>query len=348
MRGAFLVCAAALTGAAPLTAQTLSMRLGGVHARYAGDASGTAFSIAPRAEWGEGRQRAALEGNWARFGGGGWVVQGGGDAAASLALGRLMAIAAVAGANGSRLDNGTWSANAQGALLLGRAAGPFLFHAGGTAGWVRRVGGSDDPSWGAIAAVATRPGAVTGAARVQRTVAGPDRFTDVTALAGFGRGRVRLDVSGGARLFDARVGDAVWQLQATTELVPAMVLETAVGRWPRSPDGFTEGFFVSAGIRLVRPARRAAALVERVAAGRVRVTVPVRGAARVAIAGEWNAWDPAPMQAAGTDRWSVELQLAPGAHKFAIVVDGERWIVPAGVPKLPDGFGGEVGLLVVG
>jgi hypothetical protein len=131
-------------------------------------------------------------------------------------------------------------------------------------------------------------------------------------------------------------------------LAPFLSLESVAGRYPRSPDGFTDGFFVSAGVRLARPARGAGARIERLGAGRVRLTVPVRGAARVAIAGEWNAWEPAPMHEAGSGRWSIELSLPRGAHKFSLVVDGDRWVVPDGVPRLPDGFGGEVGVLVVG
>lgn len=49
----------------------------------------------------------------------------------------------------------------------------------------------------------------------------------------------------------------------------------------------------------------------------------------------------------GTGLWSADLPLRGGAWRFAILVDGNRWTVPAGVPRLPDDFGGEVGVLVV-
>jgi hypothetical protein len=73
----------------------------------------------------------------------------------------------------------------------------------------------------------------------------------------------------------------------------------------------------------------------------------VPGATSVDIAGDWNSWTPAPMAKDVDGRWSVELPLQGGAHKFIIVVDGQRQMVPRGVPTLPDGFGGTVGLLVV-
>jgi hypothetical protein len=42
------------------------------------------------------------------------------------------------------------------------------------------------------------------------------------------------------------------------------------------------------------------------------------------------------------------LPLGPGAYRFSLILDGEHWVVPEGVPMLPDDFGGEVGLLLVG
>ena len=45
--------------------------------------------------------------------------------------------------------------------------------------------------------------------------------------------------------------------------------------------------------------------------------------------------------------WTVELSLPPGLYKFSLVVDREEWTIPAGVPSVPDEFGGTVGLLAV-
>jgi hypothetical protein len=45
--------------------------------------------------------------------------------------------------------------------------------------------------------------------------------------------------------------------------------------------------------------------------------------------------------------WSASLRLAPGIYKYAIVADGE-WTLPDGVAAMDDGFGGRVGILVVG
>jgi hypothetical protein len=43
----------------------------------------------------------------------------------------------------------------------------------------------------------------------------------------------------------------------------------------------------------------------------------------------------------------VVLVLNPGVHRLAVRFDGGAWQAPAGLPTAPDGFGGEVGLLIV-
>jgi hypothetical protein len=43
----------------------------------------------------------------------------------------------------------------------------------------------------------------------------------------------------------------------------------------------------------------------------------------------------------------VRLVLAPGTYRFTLVVDGTRWMVPAGIATVPDDMGGEQGLLIV-
>jgi hypothetical protein len=55
-----------------------------------------------------------------------------------------------------------------------------------------------------------------------------------------------------------------------------------------------------------------------------------------------------PLTRVASRRWEAVLRLGPGAYRFSLIVDGERWVVPADVPELPDDFGGSVGLLVVG
>jgi hypothetical protein len=73
----------------------------------------------------------------------------------------------------------------------------------------------------------------------------------------------------------------------------------------------------------------------------------VPGARLVAVAGEWTDWQPIPLSPAGGDTWQARLALAPGTYRFSLLVDGTRWLVPADIVTVPDGMGGEQGLLVV-
>ena len=67
----------------------------------------------------------------------------------------------------------------------------------------------------------------------------------------------------------------------------------------------------------------------------------------LAIAGNWNAWTPAPLQAVGDDIWEAALLLGPGTYYFNLVVDGVEWVVPAGVATISDGMGGLIAVLNV-
>lgn len=351
MRGAFaaLIAGAALCIAVPGHSQTLSLRVGGMHARYADSISGSAFALAPRAAWAApgGRSSGSAELSVARFNGGTLALQGAVDAATSRLVGRNTALAFLLSSSASRLDGGTWSATGQGTALLGQSSGPVMLHAGVIGGAVRRVSGSSDPLLGALAAAGTRMGPVVVTARGQRVSAGPDRYTDLAVLASAARGSISLSAMGGARLLDGAGSDPVWQAQLVAGLVRGVEFEASAGAWPRSPDGFTRGLHVAAGLRLTSARRVPGARIERAGDGVVRLTVPVRGARDVAVAGEWNEWTPVPMRRSGTGLWSADLPLTSGAWRFAILVDGDRWTVPAGVPRLPDDFGGEVGVLVV-
>ena len=92
---------------------------------------------------------------------------------------------------------------------------------------------------------------------------------------------------------------------------------------------------------------RSAVRVERLNGGRVRVTVALDDAKSAAIAGDWNDWSPAPMSRTKAGRWTTVIQVVPGVHRFSILVDGTRWIVPSGAPQASDGFGGQAALLVI-
>jgi len=67
----------------------------------------------------------------------------------------------------------------------------------------------------------------------------------------------------------------------------------------------------------------------------------------VAIAGDWNAWQPVRLRLSGDDVWEGTLRLRRGLYHFNLQVDGSDWVVPNGVATVPDGLGGMVAVLVV-
>jgi hypothetical protein len=61
----------------------------------------------------------------------------------------------------------------------------------------------------------------------------------------------------------------------------------------------------------------------------VRLMFDDPGARRVAVVGDFNGWrvEETPLhQDATTRRWSTTLALRDGAHRYAFVVDGTRWV----------------------
>jgi len=65
----------------------------------------------------------------------------------------------------------------------------------------------------------------------------------------------------------------------------------------------------------------------------------------VAVAGDFNSWQPArqPMRdESGGGVWTTTLKLAPGRYEYMFVVNGEKWVAdPLARVRRPDGFGRE-------
>lgn len=361
MRRPLIAGAAALLllRAPPLPAQDLTVRVGGLHARYADSLSGTAGSLAGRLVLDARRFRLATTASVAQFTSGDWATQFGGSALTlSRVAGPLSAGLLVQG-NGSWLQRGTLSGVATGGAVLALSPGPWLAWLSAEGGGLRRID-------------ATRTGLLVGTFHLRRDL-GADWGVDASASAS-GAGAVRwqdytLAVDGrvgplsGAVTYGARtggLGGGPWaQARASWRVAPPIAIEVEGGKYPADITGFNHGLFLTAGVRVgltrgaLEPRRNRVRPVgdmvrmERLRGGRVRLIFRVADARQVALAGEWNEWTPEGLRSRADGRWETVVSLAPGAHRFSLVVDGERWVVPAGVPTLPDDFGGQVGLLVV-
>ena len=97
------------------------------------------------------------------------------------------------------------------------------------------------------------------------------------------------------------------------------------------------------------PGRRAVVIGDSVAsmASAIRDTLRIvqfmltaPAASRVALAGDFNGWDPrgiAMTRDSRDGRWAVTLALAPGRHNYAYVVDDTQWVRdPIGAPAEPN------------
>ncbi len=74
----------------------------------------------------------------------------------------------------------------------------------------------------------------------------------------------------------------------------------------------------------------------------VRFVLAARGAKRVAIAGDFNAWNPADtilVDSDGQGMFVATIRLPRGAHEYMFVVDGEWVTDPAAAERRPDGYG---------
>jgi hypothetical protein len=87
-----------------------------------------------------------------------------------------------------------------------------------------------------------------------------------------------------------------------------------------------------------------------VTATAVQFVLPAGAAHDVAVVGDFNDWDvrATPLRRAGNE-WRTTVHLAPGAHVYAFVVDGSRWVPDPAAPRAPaSDFGAPNSLVTVG
>jgi hypothetical protein len=180
-------------------------------------------------------------------------------------------------------------------------------------------------------------------------------FTDVSPAVTLERGPAIVSLSPEVRISPVYGSTAAGSAFLQLALAPSVSLEAGGGSYLRDPyQGFPRGGFFTLGVRFgsTRAARAATArklppLVPLRHGDTVVVQFRFRDVSTVAIAGDWNAWEPTLLRAAGNDVWEGTLALSPGLYHFNLLVDGRDWVVPNGVATLPDGLGGMVAVLMV-
>ena len=70
----------------------------------------------------------------------------------------------------------------------------------------------------------------------------------------------------------------------------------------------------------------------------------------VALAGDFDGWDPArlPLRREGAGLWTVDVPLQPGRYQYAFVVDGQRFVADPAAPRAGgDDFGQPTSVVTV-
>ncbi|MEP6492558.1 MAG: glycogen-binding domain-containing protein [bacterium] len=83
------------------------------------------------------------------------------------------------------------------------------------------------------------------------------------------------------------------------------------------------------------------------AGGMQKLIIHVGGVETVEVMGDFSDWSPLTLSRRGRDLWELSVPLSPGTHSVNVRVDGGSWMAPPGMPTTHDGFGGDVGLIVV-
>lgn len=375
--GAWAAVVACAVVAAPvrlLPAQVaLTMDVGVTDVRYDGFLPSAAASVSPMFQLQQPRLLLTARGTALRFESGRHSLQ------ASVAgsffpapIGRVRPELTVNGGASRYADFASFS------HLL---AGPRLHLAGSRQGlWVGGTLGTT--SFGnarrAVTAVATgawaqRLGA-TWLVNATTTHVGDTSYVDLEGASHYERGRVTLDGSLGWRSRSQGGGHGVYgEASGALALGSWVSIVLSGGRYPTDPTrGSVSGRYVGVGLRIIPVPRRTAVTMPA-----RQVTFPLHGSAdpddppaasvelgrcectgrvlvihagnatRVEVSGDFTDWDPVSLTPGESGTWRVTSPLAPGTYRFNVRLDGGEWMVPAGVTRLKDEFGGDVGLLVV-
>jgi hypothetical protein len=196
------------------------------------------------------------------------------------------------------------------------------------------------------------------------------RYTDIGLDARWTQSRLEVGVSSGLRsgahLPTFGTSPSQWgSVSATVWMMAHMAVVGSAGTYPVDyTQGFPGGRFVSLAFRFsVQPhtiGRNDRSInVPRADTTIVRFLVTtVQGHQRlirvfsptahsVELNGDFSAWQSVSLVRNTDGWWSVVLSIPPGSYQVNLRVDHERWVVPPGLPRVTDEFGGVTGILVV-
>jgi hypothetical protein len=186
------------------------------------------------------------------------------------------------------------------------------------------------------------------------------QYADLESTVYWSHGPLALDGLLGTRVTTTYGQRSTWgRAQASWALGEQFALVAAGGtRAPEPSIGRMGGNFFSFGARVasapwighaLHPGARATASSFGVRAdGATRIIYVHAPAARtIELMADFTDWQPVVMRHSATDEWELAMQIAPGAHRVNIRIDGGEWNAPPGAGTVQDEFNGVVGLVVV-
>lgn len=191
------------------------------------------------------------------------------------------------------------------------------------------------------------------------------RVTDLTLSGRWNLDRFELAGEAGHRvgqLADVASDSRYWSSGTLTMWVaPRAAFVMGGGRQPSNPArGIPARTFGTFGLMLayaptkysvpvteMNVARIALFETKPAAEGMQKIVVRVARVESVDVMGDFSDWSPLTMVRRGRDLWELTVPLSPGRHQINIRTDGGKWVAPPGLPKVDDGFAGEVGVLIV-
>ncbi|HEU4628845.1 MAG TPA: glycogen-binding domain-containing protein [Gemmatimonadaceae bacterium] len=183
------------------------------------------------------------------------------------------------------------------------------------------AGTSDARVWGTVDAIVPVRDRLSVVASVGRTLADPITHAVGGSYATLG---LRIETRG-------------------TRAEPPRVLLPRVTRPPRAPLGTD----TPPGRDSAAASRAEVLTVEELDDGRVRLRLDLPGARSAELMGDFTDWQPVRLQRGSEGWWVLEVKLSAGVHRVNLRTNGGAWRAPPMLTAVPDGFGGEVGLLVV-
>lgn len=361
-----------LLGLALLLAGSVPVAVHGQQPRWQVDLNGSriqydtlaalnAPSLAASLEWQRSTLLARLGGSFTGFEDNGQSVQGRGDLVgwfSPAGAASPLRLEVSGGVGGSRHSSGFQSHIAQADLRLhlqGRRGGGWIGSGAATArnSFDEAAVTSFTPNLGGW--VQLGPTRLIG--RYVDTRVEGERFPEVSASAVYSRGPVDLTAFAGYRdsPFEEVDSDGWAGASAAFWLQSNIAVLVSGGRYaPDVIQGLPGGEFISLGVRFsprrqrpVAPTEPLPLLFTRESARSGGLVFRVPDAGTVEVAGDWNGWQPQPLSRAADGGWRLPAELEPGVYRFNLRVDGAEWVVPEGFPTVDDGFGGQVGILVI-